>query len=188
MSEITAVELGKRIKQERLRKGLTLKEIEAKVGISATHVSEIERGRTSPTVGALSKIATALDTKMSLLVDLRIPPAVAHTTPKDRAPFQLKVGNVSVEPLFPFQAGPEVSLFLLQVPVGEKDAEFLKAAAGEVFLTSMKGILEVSLGGERFILKEGDSLHFVVKKDQHIENIGESVARLFVAVSPRMAI
>src|SRR5512140_1527271 len=132
MSEITAVELGKRIKQERLRKQLTLKDIEAKVGISSTHVSEIERGRTSPTVGALSKIAAALDTKMSLLVDLRIPPAVAHTTPRDRAPFQMKIGNISVEPLFPFQAGPEVSLFLLQVPAGEKDAEFLKAAGGEV--------------------------------------------------------
>ncbi len=188
MSEITAVELGKRIKQERLRKGLTLKEIEAKVGISATHVSEIERGRTSPTVGALSKIAAALDTKMSLLVDLRVPPAIAHTSPVDRAPFQMKIGPVTVEPLFPFQSGPEVSLFLLSVPPGERDSEFLKAAAGEVFMTSMKGILEVALNGDRFILKEGDSLHFVVRKDQTIENIGESVARLFVAVSPRMSI
>jgi transcriptional regulator with XRE-family HTH domain len=188
MTETAATELGKRIKQERLRKGLTLKEIEAKVGISATHVSEIERGRTSPTVGALSKIAAALDTKMSLLVDLRIPPAVAHTSLEDRAPFQMKIGNISVEPLFPFQAGPEVSLFLLHVPAGEKDTEFLKAAAGEVFLTSMKGILEVALNGERFILKEGDSLHFVVKKDQSLENIGESAAKLFAAVLPRMAI
>ncbi|MBI5836215.1 MAG: helix-turn-helix transcriptional regulator [Candidatus Eisenbacteria bacterium] len=188
MSEITAVELGKRIKQERLRKQLTLKDIEAKVGISATHVSEIERGRTSPTVGALSKIAAALDTKMSLLVDLRIPPAVAHTSPKDRAPYQIKIGHVTAEPLFPFLAGPEVSLFLLQLQPGEKDSDFLRAAAGEVFLTSLKGILEVTLGAERFILKEGDSLHFVVKPDSVMENIGESPARVFVAVSPRMAI
>ncbi len=188
MSEITAIELGKRIKQERLRKQLTLKDIEAKVGISATHVSEIERGRTAPTVGALSKIAAALDTKMSLLVDLRIPPPVAHTGPRDRAPFQIRIGNVSAEPLFPFLAGPDVSLFLLQVQPGEKDTAFLQAAAGEVFLNSLKGILEVTLGEERFILKEGDSLHFVVKKDSTIENIGESPARLFAAVSPRMSI
>ncbi|HVP40053.1 MAG TPA: XRE family transcriptional regulator [Candidatus Saccharimonadales bacterium] len=188
MTESSAVELGKRIKQERLRKGLTLKEIEAKVGISATHVSEIERGRTSPTVGALSKIAVALDTKMSLLVDLRVPPAVVHTSARDRANYQLKIGNLTAEPLLPFLAGPEISLFVLHVPAGERDQEFLRAAAGEVFLSDLKGILEVTLGEERFILKEGDSLHFVTRKDQFIENIGESPARLFAAVSPRMAI
>ncbi len=188
MSVIDAVELGKRIKQERLKRGLTLKEIESKVGISATHVSEIERGRTSPTVGALSKIAAALDTKMSLLVDLRAVPNIAHTNPKDRAPYQIWMGELSVEPLFPFQAGPEVSLFLLQVPVGEKDTSFLKAAAGEVFLYNMKGILEVTLGPDRHILKEGDSIHFVVKGEPSLENIGESPARIFASVSPRMAV
>ena len=50
---------------EILAKGLTLKEIEAKVGVSATHVSEVERGKTSPTVGALSKIAAALEVNAS---------------------------------------------------------------------------------------------------------------------------
>ena len=188
MPELDALELGKRIKQERLKKGLTLKEIESKVGISATHVSEIERGRTSPTVGALSKIATALETKMSLLVDMRTPPAVAHTSPKDRAPYQLWMGEVSVEPLFPFLAGPEISLFLLQVPVGEKDSSFMRAASGEVFLYNMKGILEVTVNAERHLLKEGDSIHFVVKGEPTIENIGESPARLFAAVSPRMSV
>ncbi len=188
MPELDAVQLGKRIKQERLKRGLTLKEIESKVGISATHVSEIERGRTSPTVGALSKIAAALDTKMSLLVDFRTPPSIAYTSPKDRAPYQIKMGNLTVEPLFPFQAGPEVSLFLIHIPVGEKDASFVHAASGEVFLHNMKGILEITLDSDRYILKEGDSIHFVVKGDQTIENIGESTARIFAAVCPRMAV
>ena len=188
MAYISAIELGKRIKQERLKRGLTLKEIESKVGISATHVSEIERGRTSPTVGALSKIALALDTKMSLLVDLRTPPAIAFTTQKDRAPYLIRMGNVTAEPLFPFLAGPEVSLFLLQIPAGEKNPSFLRAAAGEVFLFNMKGILEVNIAGEPHILKEGDSIHFAVKQENAIENIGESEARVFAAVSPRMAV
>ncbi len=37
------IELGRRIKQLRLAQALTLKDIESKVGVSATHVSEIER-------------------------------------------------------------------------------------------------------------------------------------------------
>ena len=51
--------LGRRIRRIRQEKSLTLKQIEAKVGVSATHISEIERGKTSPTIGALEKIAAA---------------------------------------------------------------------------------------------------------------------------------
>ena len=53
-------ELGSRIKKTREAKHLTLKSIEASAGISATHISEIERGKTSPTLGALLRIAGAL--------------------------------------------------------------------------------------------------------------------------------
>ncbi len=69
---VNNLELGKRIKQLRLSQGFTLKDIESKVGVSATHVSEIERGKTSPTVGALAKIASALQVNPSFLVDLPV--------------------------------------------------------------------------------------------------------------------
>ena len=54
MNQMNGLELGRRVKQLRLQKGMTLKEIESKVGVSATHVSEVERGKTSPTVGVPS--------------------------------------------------------------------------------------------------------------------------------------
>lgn len=72
MNQTNGMELGRRVKQLRLQKGMTLKEIEAKVGVSATHVSEVERGKTSPTVGALSKIAAALEVNASYLIDFPI--------------------------------------------------------------------------------------------------------------------
>jgi len=52
---ISKAEIGRRIKKVREEKHLTLKNVEAKAGISATHISEIERGKTSPTVGALMR-------------------------------------------------------------------------------------------------------------------------------------
>ena len=53
-------ELGERLRRLRFARNLTLKEVEAKAHVSATHLSEIERGKTSPTVGALVRIARAL--------------------------------------------------------------------------------------------------------------------------------
>ena len=57
---ITKEEIGRRIKKVREEQHLTLKNVEAKAAISATHISEIERGKTSPTIGALIRIADAL--------------------------------------------------------------------------------------------------------------------------------
>ena len=57
---ISKEEIGRRIKKIREENHFTLKNVEAKAGISATHISEIERGKTSPTIGALIRIADAL--------------------------------------------------------------------------------------------------------------------------------
>ena len=58
---ISKEEIGRRIKKVREQMHMTLKNVEAKASISATHISEIERGKTSPTIGALLRIADALE-------------------------------------------------------------------------------------------------------------------------------
>src|SRR5690348_3345045 len=70
----TPAELGRRIKLLRISRGLTLKDLEERGGISATHVSEIERGKASPTVGALGRIARALGLRPATLVEPRMLP------------------------------------------------------------------------------------------------------------------
>src|SRR2546425_10447332 len=75
-SDPSPTELGRRIKLLRIARGLTLKDLEERGGISATHVSEIERGKASPTVGALGRIARALDLRPATLVAPRMLPEV----------------------------------------------------------------------------------------------------------------
>lgn len=55
--------------QARTRAGLTLKQLEAKTGISKTTLNTIENGLTSPTLRQLEEIARALDVKISDLYD-----------------------------------------------------------------------------------------------------------------------
>ena len=63
---MTKEQLGTRIRSVRKERGLTLKELERVSGFSATHISEIERGKTSPTIGALVRISNALGKDTSL--------------------------------------------------------------------------------------------------------------------------
>src|SRR5437870_11388326 len=82
----TPAELGRRIRMLRISAGLTLKDLEKRGHISATHVSEIERGRASPTVGALARIASALGVRPVMLVEPLVLPQASVMHSAERAP------------------------------------------------------------------------------------------------------
>ncbi len=65
-------QVGKRIQEVRLSKGLTQVELVGKIEgeIDTTNISRIESGRTNPTVFTLFRIAEALETKPKDLLDI----------------------------------------------------------------------------------------------------------------------
>ncbi|MFC1983479.1 helix-turn-helix domain-containing protein [Chloroflexota bacterium] len=60
MSEVGKNDLGRIIKQQRITMPLTLQELAAKAGVSASHLGRIERGERFPSAHILRKIATPL--------------------------------------------------------------------------------------------------------------------------------
>ena len=59
--------IGERIKANRLKRGLTQKELADLLGISPVNISQLENGNRSPTYATLMKIAKALDVNMTEL-------------------------------------------------------------------------------------------------------------------------
>ena len=66
---LDAHEVGRRIKRVRGERNLTLKMVESASGVSATHVSEIERGETIPTIKVLARIARALGKRAAFFLE-----------------------------------------------------------------------------------------------------------------------
>ena len=64
----TANEIGKTLKQQRLSLELTLRELAARSGISASHLGRIERGDRFPSAHILRKIAKPLGFDEGLLM------------------------------------------------------------------------------------------------------------------------
>ena len=62
-------DLGDKIKSERLNKSLKQKQLAERAGISISYMSDIERGRTNPSIQTLKKISDALNIKASELID-----------------------------------------------------------------------------------------------------------------------
>ncbi len=56
-----SIVVGKKIKEARKKKKLTIEDLASKSGLSVAHLSRLENGRKSPTITTLEKIALALD-------------------------------------------------------------------------------------------------------------------------------
>lgn len=63
--------VARRVRAARLARGLTLRELARRLGVSPATVSQLETGKTGMSIGRLSQIATVLDTPV---VDLLVEP------------------------------------------------------------------------------------------------------------------
>jgi transcriptional regulator with XRE-family HTH domain len=152
-------ELGRRLRTVRLQRGLTLKEVENLSGVSMTHTSQIERGMTSPTVGALEKLAKALDRTASYFIEEEILEEASHRSKSDRSALISEKCGLRLERLTGGIAGGTLRFcYVKAAPVLNEPP--LRRHEGEEALAVLKGSLEVVVGDDRYRLKSGDSLHF----------------------------
>jgi transcriptional regulator with XRE-family HTH domain len=188
MEQLGKIEIGERIKRYRLEKKLTLKEIEALSGVSATHISEIERGKSSPTVGALTRIANAMGSEASYFVEADDLSQVGFVSKSERRRYRFIEPPVAIESLSGVVPHSRMSVMLMAWETGAVATGEVNRHEGEEFILVRNGILEVYVEDERHILKEGDSLHYHASSPHRIENIGDSVCEALVVTVPSFKI
>lgn len=181
-------ELGERIKRFRLERNLTLKEVELKAKVSATHVSEIERGMTSPTVGALTRIARALGTEPAYFLRNSAYGAVSVVRGQKRRTFRFDGWGARISCLTEGIRGACVSFLEVEIEPGRSEEVETVSHEGEAHVHILKGVVEIHVGDERHLLKEGDSVHFSSKQPYSVRNIGDGVARFVWTITPPFAL
>lgn len=180
-------ELGRRIKMLRVSRGLTLKDLEERGGISATHVSEIERGKASPTVGALGRIARALGLRPATLVEAKIQPEYSVMRAEQRTERGVQWSKARFDPLTePIHCAP-LGAHLVTLPI-DRDAALTHLHEGEEWVTVLTGVVEIKVDGTAHVLREGDSLHFRAHRSHSYANLSSDAATMLVASRPQLAI
>jgi transcriptional regulator with XRE-family HTH domain len=185
--------VGSRIRQIRLAQRKTLKDVEARSGFSSTHISEIERGRTSPTIGALLRIAHALDKDPSYFIEERELDEVCITSPENRPTrtpgLELRGHSFELEALTRGVLGGRLLTFELTV---ESDAEVLPQRlpeTGDVCIVCLEGECQLNIGGKTVVFAAGSSLHICVEEAKFsLQGIAEKRARILVVCDPKEAI
>ena len=182
------LQLGSRIKRFRLERNLTLKEVEQEAKVSATHISEIERGLTSPTIGALDRIARAMGAEPSYFLRTQAGPRVSISRRTDRVALSdLESGST----LFRITGGgrhSELSVLEVEIPVGAREPFSRLGVEGEVFVHVLRGVVELDMGENRHVLKAGDSMHFEATGERAVTNIGDGTAVIVRGTHPAVTL
>jgi transcriptional regulator with XRE-family HTH domain len=163
-------ELGKRIKKTREEKHLTLKSIEAAAGISATHISEIERGKTSPTLGALLRIAKALGRDPAYFLEEEDLGEISVVTLENRLRESLPDGAGTLERLTTCIPGGRLQAGLVTLEPGKAHRQEKHSHFGNEAAVVLSGSIRFLVGEGAFELDEGDAIHYHATEPHRYEN------------------
>jgi len=153
-------ELGKRIKKIRESKHLTLKNIEAAASISATHISEIERGKTSPTLGALVRISRALGKDPAYFIEEQELGDVSLVTAENRIQESLKGGAGTIERLTSSIPGGRLQACVITLDEAKTHPGDPHTHHGNEAALVLSGRFTFKVGHDEFEIGEGDSIFY----------------------------
>ena len=181
--------VGSRLRAERERLGIGLRELARRVGVSPSLVSQIELDRVNPSVSTLYSLVTALGITMSdifgeqpegRVVDRR--DGLAEN-PESRRVINLASG-VRWERLTPHSEG-DVEFLHVEYPVGAEScpADALVTHGGREYGYVTSGTLGVRVGFDEYELGPGSSIAFDSSSPHRLWAIGtEPVHAVWVVI------
>jgi DNA-binding transcriptional MerR regulator/mannose-6-phosphate isomerase-like protein (cupin superfamily) len=171
--------IGAHLRQLRAKRGLSLVQVARAVGISVGFLSAMERSQMSGSVGTLRKLARFYKTNILDFFDAS-GASSRRVCPEDRKVLEagpgvrmelLAWGNTVMEPHL-FRVAPESGS-------GESYTH-----EGEEFLYVLRGELAITLDGEEYRLKPGDSFYFESATPHRWKNPGRNETWLLWVNTP----
>lgn len=203
----TLIDLGKRIRAERLKRQLTLEKFSIKTGLSKSFLSQIERGNTEPSITSLKKIAAEFgysvvnlfpngnetESKWGYQEGITAHPVkktvyrneVSVVRADMRKRLALPGSNVIYDLLTP-DMQRQLEVMYMQVKAGANSGnEPMLDSPGEKMCFVVKGKLEVCVGKEVYQLAAGDTINYPA----HVEHSwraleGESIEVIWILTPP----
>jgi len=174
--------IGKIIRTKRTEKNMSLKELAEKTGLTASFLSQVERGFAEPSITSLRQIAEALDVPIFyFLIEEQKPNPVVRKN--ERKILKLPKSHLRYELLSPdLNRKMEIMIGCLDVAASSVDG--FSTHPGEECICILRGSMKVVIGEEEYMLEEGDSIYYFAEIPHRLENCGEVELVFFSAITP----
>lgn len=199
-SATSSAAIGQRLSDLRKKRGMSMRDLAQQSGASTSLISQIETGRTNPTVAKLQNLATALGVPVNYFFDphTEAPPEPETYRSRDELPppFELNGTGAPVHTGIPLDVVRSYDRETIDLsdgvtwqrltPHGRAGIEFLEVTYdvgansgplashyGEEFVFVLDGALEVEFAFDRVVLAPGDSLVFDSTVPHSVASVGE---------------
>lgn len=178
-----------RLRSLRQARHVGVRELARRVGVTASMLSQIEKGTVHPSVGTLFRLAEALGTTTDFFfqpgddVEINGPAHGVVVEPQERARIELSEGIVW-ERLTPTDEHGFEFMHTIYPP-GAVSAPELMRHPGRDYGVLMSGILDVTVGFTTYHLTPGDSIAFDASLPHRLSNPGTEDAQTIWVVLDR---
>lgn len=178
-----ALSLARNLKRLRTRQGHSLERLAGLSGVSRGMISQIELGRSTPTIALLWKLARALQVPFATLISdqetggttvLRSAKAKVLTSPE---------GNFTTRALFPFNAERKVEFYKLTLAPNAVENALPHQTGTTENLVVAHGEVEIEVGDSIYRLQEDDAIFFIADVPHSYRNLSGTTAVLYLVMT-----
>ncbi|MCM3698814.1 XRE family transcriptional regulator [Paenibacillus macerans] len=181
------MELGSKIRKIRKAQNRSLDDIAKVCGFTKSLLSKIENGKTVPPIGTLIKIAEALGTKVSVLLDDSDLHGTVHTTKTASLDKMVRTDKgYSFSAIAAERPEKLMQPFYFVAKKGKTGKRTL-SHVGQEFIYVLEGTMIYYVGNEAYTLNAGDSLYFDSFENHKYTPVTDEVKYLSVFCSDSKA-
>jgi len=176
-------DIGRRIRNLRHIKGLTLKDLADRTLCSESMLSKVENGKAQVSLTLLHRIVHSLDITITALFSESRADQGVVTRAKDRSTFRIDANGSRLERLIPPNLGHllEGNLHILE-PGGGSDG--ILTHEGEEVGYVLNGVFELTVSGVQYLLHSGDSFVYRSEEPHSYRNPGKETTRVLWVSTP----
>ena len=158
-------EVGKRIKQVREERGISIETLSDLTGFDVSRLQDIESGKVKPQLGTVMKLSKALDSAVGRLVSDMGTKLYAITRKDERKQISRSTSKTSKQNVYSYMSlAPEVQgrhMEALTVQFEKSKDKEISVHNGEEFIFVLNGIANLTIGKDTYDLEPGDSAYYL---------------------------
>lgn len=173
-----AINIGPAIRERRKSQALTLQELADRCGLSVAFISQVERGKTTPSIMSLLKLSEALDVDMNYFITAsQEEKLIRRGDEPEYIDVDSPISYIRLSNSFP-QQKLEPFIFILPPGHNSLSEKSQEGHEGEGFLYILKGQVHGEYRGQKFVLKAGDSMHYDLINPLELNNFEKQPAEI----------
>ncbi|MEU7765445.1 XRE family transcriptional regulator [Nocardia sp. NPDC049190] len=171
-----------RIREYRNLRGMTVRQLADRAGVSTGLISQVERGVTDPSLETMRRIAEVLDIPLFSLFQDGDDQTVAVIRHDDR--YRISSPHHAITYTRASPGGAKLEVLEGSLEPGAVSSDSLRSHPSEECVVVLSGRLTIEVGDQTHLIKTGDSCYFDSHIPHRFRNEGRTTVRFMISVTP----